>query len=138
VRIHPGTRWETIPNKNPNPVSEYYDAIYPNEGKWQRTVEGWFKFHIDWLYYHTWDSRKSAAGFPDLVLVNMRIGVTIYAELKTETGKVSTDQRIWLAALADSGEIVYIWRPSDQPIIDSLIKDIDQIGRGLTRGEVLG
>ena len=37
----------------------------------------------------------------------------IFAELKTEKGKVTPDQRIWFRALLDSGKVeVYLWRPS--------------------------
>ena len=47
-------------------------------------------------------------GFPDLVLA--RDGVSIHAELKSETGKPSQEQLDWLAALGDSARL---WRPSD-------------------------
>lgn len=46
-------------------------------------------------------------GFPDLVLVkSWRL---IFAELKTDRGRVSTEQQEWLDALPDS----CIWRPKD-------------------------
>lgn len=61
-----------------------------------------------WLCYHTFDSRRSAAGFPDLVLA--RNGVVLFAELKSEKGRLREDQRSWINAL---GEIAHVWRPSD-------------------------
>lgn len=125
-----------IPRKNPNPVDPYYDALHPREALWQKTVEGWLRPHPDWMHYHTWDSRKSSAGFPDLVMVNTRITIVIYAELKTETGEVSEHQALWLNVLADADQLVYLWRPSDQPDIDALLKAIDMIGRGLSRSDV--
>jgi len=66
---------------------------------------------LGWLYYHTWRSKFSEPGFPDCVLV--KGGRTIYAELKTEKGKVTTAQQQWLDALAAAGNEVYLWRPSD-------------------------
>src|SRR5689334_22388822 len=50
-----------------------------------------------WRYYHTYNSRRSAAGFPDLVLA--RGDRLIFAELKTEKGNVSEDQQKWLESL---------------------------------------
>ena len=65
-----------------------------------------------WRTYHTHDSRRSAAGFPDLVMV--RAERLIFAELKSEKGRVSIDQIHWLNALADSGcAEVAVWRPAD-------------------------
>lgn len=64
-----------------------------------------------WLAYHTHDSRHSAAGFPDVVLV--RRERVVFAELKTERGKVGIHQQMWLEALRDAGQAVYLWRPSD-------------------------
>ena len=63
-----------------------------------------------WLYYHTFLSKWSSAGFPDCVFVRERV---IYAELKSETGQPTPEQYEWLEALADAGQEVYLWRPSD-------------------------
>lgn len=43
------------------------------------------------LQYHTHDSRRSQAGFPDLVLVHPGQGRIVYAELKTMKGVVYYD-----------------------------------------------
>ena len=68
-----------------------------------------------YLAYHTFDSRRSAPGFPDLVLVHAdpRIGRAIYAELKTERGRLRHEQMQWLTALEASGHEVHVWRPRD-------------------------
>lgn len=79
---------------------------------------------LGWRGYHTHRSQHSPAGFPDLCLV--RAGRLIFAELKTERGKTSTEQDAWLDDLdAVEAELeriyrsrpgvvsVYVWRPSD-------------------------
>jgi VRR-NUC domain len=65
-----------------------------------------------WLCYHTFDSRRSVPGFPDLVLV--RPPSVVVAELKTDRGRLTPVQRDWLEALTQCpGLEVYVWRPSD-------------------------
>ena len=78
-----------------------------------------------WRLYHTFDSRRSAAGFPDLVLV--RPPRVIFAELKSEKGRLDTRQRYsprtgralpnqkdWKDAFESCpGVDYYLWRPSD-------------------------
>lgn len=61
--------------------------------------------------YHTYDSRRSASGFPDLVLVKPpRI---IFAELKVGRRKVTAEQAAWLEALAACNMEYYVWYPDD-------------------------
>jgi len=63
-----------------------------------------------WLTYHTYDSRRSPEGFPDLVLV--RGNQMVFAELKSEKGSVRPEQRMWLDALEKVCNVeVYLWRP---------------------------
>ena len=64
--------------------------------------------YLGWLCYHTHDSRHSAAGFPDLVMV--RDTRLIFAELKSENGRVKVEQWAWLDALNTCAEVV-VWRP---------------------------
>ena len=66
---------------------------------------------LGYLVYHTYDSRRSARGFPDLVLVHVNRPI-IFAELKSERGRVSPDQQNWLDRLAEQAA-VYVWRPSN-------------------------
>jgi len=60
-------------------------------------------------------------GFPDLVLC--RPPRLLFVELKSQTGKVSNDQREWLDALHACGVEVYVWRPSDLEQITAILSD---------------
>lgn len=73
-----------------------------------------------WRVYHTHDSRKSEAGFPDLVMV--RGERCIFAELKREKGRPSAAQSNWLDDLRAVTTVkVELWRPSDWPeIVETL------------------
>jgi len=65
------------------------------------------------LIYHTHDSRHSAEGFPDLVMVSARHKRVLFVELKSETGQLSEHQTIWFAELLAAEAEVYVWRPKD-------------------------
>ncbi len=82
------------------------------ERDFQRQVETLAKL-LRWEGYHTWDSRRSQPGFPDLVLV--REGEVIFAELKVGKNKTTLDQQRWGAILSRVGGNVsyYLWRPED-------------------------
>ena len=79
------------------------------EAQLQTVVVGLARM-LRFLVYHTRDSRGSDKGFPDLVMVRER---TIYVELKSEKGKLTPEQREWIAALKAAGEEVYVWRPAE-------------------------
>lgn len=79
------------------------------EKEWQRQVVQLAKT-LGWRSYHTFDSRRSTHGFPDLVLVRERV---IYLELKRERGKLTDEQADWLLALLEAGAHAYVARPRD-------------------------
>lgn len=67
---------------------------------------------FNWMYYHTWRSIHSPAGFPDCVMI--RDDRIVVAELKSERGKVTPQQEGWLKAFKATGMAeCYLWRPSD-------------------------
>ena len=72
-----------------------------------------------WMTYHTHDSRRSAAGFPDLILV--RDGTAIAAELKTGTRQASAAQVEWLEALDGTRVASRLWRPEDMDEIVAML-----------------
>ena len=68
--------------------------------------------------YRTPVSGPLGKGWPDLVLVRERI---IFAELKSEKGKVSLEQDFVLEELRRAGAEVYVWRPSDRDKIGKVL-----------------
>ena len=66
----------------------------------------------NWQFYFTWLSIHSPAGFPDICAA--KTPRLVFAELKTELGKVTAAQQKWLDILATvPGVEVYLWRPSE-------------------------
>lgn len=75
---------------------------------------------LGWSCYHTHDSRRSRAGWPDLAL--WRGERLILAELKTEKGRVTKEQREVLDGLGLTPAEVYLWRPSDWDALAEVLK----------------
>lgn len=75
---------------------------------------------LGWLVYHTFDSRRSAPGFPDLVLV--RGDRLLFRELKAANGVVSAHQRVWLHGLKLARADVDVWRPKDMKKIEQELR----------------
>lgn len=85
-----------------------------SEKSWQQWVlEAAERF--GWRWYHTHDSRRSNAGWPDLVL--WRPPELVFVELKRQRGKVSAVQAQTLADLEDCGCEVHVWRPADDDVV---------------------
>lgn len=87
------------------------------EADWLRQVIDTALLH-GWRVSHSRPARTSQGwrtpvqghiGAPDLLLA--RGGDVICAELKTDRGRVSPEQHLWLAALGDHGRV---WRPRDR------------------------
>lgn len=77
-----------------------------------------YAHRMGWSVYHTYDSRRSAPGFPDLVLCRGRV---VFAELKRAGGRLSVTQRAWLDDLRRADQEVYVWYPDDWPDIESVL-----------------
>ena len=71
---------------------------------------------LDWRVYHVANVRRqlrasTSVGFPDLVL--LRGTRLVFAELKSAKGKLTAEQKQWIAALGVAGVECYVWRPDD-------------------------
>ena len=73
--------------------------------------------------YHTYDSRRSPCGFPDLVIVGH--GQLIMWELKNETGRLTEAQEGWIDDLrkVEGPPHVNIVRPADLDECLALLKN---------------
>lgn len=98
-------------------VPEPVLPVFASEAEFQAEVERIAK-ERGWRAYHTRDSRKSAKGFLDLVLVRERV---VWAELKAEDGRPTADQLNWIDDLRAAGEEVYVWKPSDMAEVLSVL-----------------
>lgn len=90
----------------------------PDEDEFQRLVielahvYGWMAAHFrPAMTKHGWRTPAGAdgKGWPDLVLVHPKHGV-IYAEVKSQKGRLSPDQIRWRDALVAAGQRWYLWR----------------------------
>ena len=90
------------------------------ERDWQQTVLDAAKA-LGWLCYHTHDSRRSVAGFPDCICI--RDTEMLVIELKNEKGKTSAAQEAWLDAFSGvAGLTVMVCRPDDWPAVEAQLK----------------
>lgn len=125
-------------------------TLQQTEAQFQRAVLDLAR-RLGWRCAHFNDSRrqvrpgvfvgdKDAAGFPDLVLV--RRGRIVFAELKTEKGRVKPEQREWLDDLRGPRDLglsektllqaslrgklpdvlVCLWRPSDWDEVQAVLR----------------
>jgi hypothetical protein len=63
---------------------------------------------------------RNVAGMPDLILI--RRPRIVWAELKSERGKLTDDQRAWIEELRACGQAVYVWRPSDWREVERVLR----------------
>lgn len=89
-----------------------------------------------WSVYHVHDSRRSAHGWPDLVLC--RPPRLLFVELKTDVGETTTEQEQWLGRLQECDQVARVWRPRDWKVIEAVLMGQDtntlSDGKGVTCG----
>jgi len=90
---------------------------------------------LGWLVHHDLPSQRANgswatatqgnSGFPDLVLVHPGDGarkpMVVFAELKTQRGKLTAGQEEWLTALRACGQMAFVWRPDQMQEICELL-----------------
>lgn len=96
----------------PPKITAPRDLLTLTEKQWQRLVTDTADL-FGWMWEHFPQMTGNPKGFPDLLLI--RDGVVIFAELKTNTGKVSEAQDLWHGRAWHHGVDVYVWRPRDWP-----------------------
>lgn len=75
--------------------------------------------------YHTYDSRRSQRGFPDLSMI--RPPRLIFIEVKTEKGRLTRDQELWRDYLERCpGVEYYLCRPSNFDEIIEILRGQNQ------------
>ena len=102
-------------------------TMEPTEADFQATVvelatfAGWRIMHVrrSTERGNRWVTSTSISGWPDLTI--WKPGRLLFAELKTESGRLTKHQRDVLQSLAEAGADVRIWRPSDWPEIESTL-----------------
>jgi hypothetical protein len=97
-------------------ATEYHR--FATEAQLQQTILDAAR-QLNWMVYHTFDSRRSEPGFPDAVLLRGRRCLVL--EFKTEKGRVSTAQTEWLEAFAEAGIDARVVRPSES---DEVLDDL--------------
>ena len=101
------------------------------EAEFQKGVIALAEF-CGWMVAHFHDSRrqirpgvfigdKQAKGYPDLTLLHPRHGVC-FAELKSDTGRVSPEQLRWINALHRASAVAFVWRPRNLREIERFLK----------------
>lgn len=99
--------------------AEFQHAIL-NLAQWT----GWRYFHprtVKTAQGRHLTAYQGEAGFPDLVLVHRNRGV-IFAELKTQKGRLTPGQEMWRHDLEAAGAVYYLWRPSDWSDIQEILQ----------------
>lgn len=86
--------------------------IEPSEKEFQQAVLELATVY-GWRSYHTYDSLRSAPGFPDVVLVHPAKRRVLFVELKTNAGSVTVAQKEWMFDLLRAGADARLWRPCD-------------------------
>jgi hypothetical protein len=79
-------------------------------------MNGWLIFHASPHMVRPGVWRSDGKGFPDLCLCHPSRGL-IFAELKSQEGRLSHEQKLWAEALLNAGVEHYVWRPNQLDLI---------------------
>jgi hypothetical protein len=91
-----------------------------------------------WLVHHDLPAQNSRgrwathvqgdAGFPDLLMIHPNSGKIFAIELKSDSGKLSPGQKIWLNAFEKAGIYNAVLKPSDMEYALYLLTNTNIIG----------
>jgi len=79
-------------------------------------MNSWLIFHASPHMVRPGVWRSDGKGFPDLCLCHPSRGL-IFAELKSQEGRLSHEQKLWAEALLNAGVEHYVWRPNQLDLI---------------------
>lgn len=112
-----------------------YKALESEASFQKRVIEyaekhGWQVVHVTparWVPGHGLVPDAEQRGFPDLMFLRPVDGVRrpyglIFAELKTERGRIRQGQPEWQRALQDAGIPCFLWRPSSWGEIETVLR----------------
>ena len=78
-----------------------------------------------WWVYHTYDSRKSQPGWPDLHMYHAETGRKLIVECKVNNAYPTFTQKKVHELMKACGDEVLIWRPQN---IDYILKTLGAVG----------
>jgi hypothetical protein len=92
-------------------MTEASEAIFQDQVIRLAKMQGWLIFHASPKMVRPGVWRSDGRGFPDLVLVHKGGRGIIFAELKTDLGRLSEHQLDWGEAILTAGGEYHVWRP---------------------------
>lgn len=129
-RMKSTTPRDIVPSVTSKDFQEKVDLAM-TEAQWQQIIIDAARA-LQWLVYHTYDSRRSNPGWPDLILVKPPRLIAL--EVKKEKGRVRPEQIAWIDALGQiPGVTAAIVRPSDWDRVEKILKGEDEILEVLSR-----
>ena len=108
------------------PMGDASERLFQDKVEHIAKMNGWLIFHASPKMVRPGVWRSDGKGFPDLCMAHPTRGC-IFAELKSQDGRLSHDQIMWAEALIASGIEHYVWRPSQLGLI------AERLGRSLTQ-----
>jgi len=98
-------------------MADLMSALEMSEEQFRRKVRQIAKLYGWDMQYHTHNSRRSDAGWPDEGIAHTEHKRILFIELKTDKGRVTAAQKMWIDALQGIGMEAAIWRPKDIDLI---------------------
>jgi hypothetical protein len=98
------------------PMGDASERLFQDKVEQIAKMNGWLIFHASPHMVRPGVWRSDGKGFPDLVLCHPSRGL-IFAELKSQEGRLSHEQKLWAEALLNAGVEHYVWRPNQLDLI---------------------